>query len=112
MNDERFNELLEGYADGTLDDEASRELLTAFAADAELKARFVNELRLQNSLRGLPLLDEADRRAQDVMQCILPHKTSHDVSAAVLSALKPSPTSWRWYPTVDRKSTRLNSSHT
>ncbi len=100
MNDERFNELLEAYADGTLGDDAARELLMAFTADADLKARFLNELRLHNSLRGLPLLDEADRRVMDVMQCILPHKTSHDVSAAVLSALRPSPRSRRRYPTV------------
>ena len=57
MNDERFNELLEAYAEGTLGDDASLELLTAFAADADLKERFLIELRLQNSLRGLPLLD-------------------------------------------------------
>lgn len=100
MNDERFLELLEGYADGTLDEEASRELLMAFAEDAELKSRFVNELRLQNSLRGLPLLDEGERRAREVMQCILPGQTSHDVSAAVLSALRPTPKSIRWYPAV------------
>ena len=100
MNDERFLEVLEGYADGTLDEKASRELLMAFAEDAGLKARFVNELRLQNSLRGLPLLDEADRRVNEVMQCILPSTTSHDVSAAVLSALRPSPKSNRWYSTV------------
>lgn len=97
MNDERFHELLEGYADGTLDDEASRELLMAFAADADLKARFLDELRLQSSLRGLPLLDESDRRVNDVMQCILPDKTSHDVSAAVLSALRPSHPGMNWY---------------
>jgi len=100
MNDERFNDLLEVYADGTLDDDAARELLMAFAVNAELKTRFLIELRLHNSLRGLPLLDEADRRVLDVMQCILPHKTSHDVSAAVLSALRPSPRIRRWYPTV------------
>ena len=100
MSDERFLELLEGYADGTLDEEASRELLMAFAEDADLKSRFVNELRLQNSLRGLPLLDERERRAQEVMQCILPDKTSHDVSVAVLSALRPSPKNIRWYPPV------------
>jgi hypothetical protein len=100
MSDERFLELLEGYADGTLDEEASRELLMAFAEDADLKSRFVNELRLQNSLRGLPLLDERERRAQEVMQCILPDKTSRDVSVAVLSALRPSPKNIRWYPPV------------
>jgi FecR protein len=100
MNDERFYELLEAYAEGALDDEAARELLTAFRADADLKERFLIELRLHNSLRSLPLLDEADRRVQDVLQCILPHKTSHDVSVAVLSALRPSPSSSRWYPTV------------
>ena len=98
MNDERFNDLLEAYADGTLDDDAARELLMAFAVDADLKTRFLDELRLQNSLRGLPLLDEADRRVQDVIQCILPHKTSHDVSGAVLSALRPATTSRRWHP--------------
>ncbi len=98
MNDERFNELLETYADGTPDDDASRELLMAFASDADLKARFLNELRLQNSLRGLPLLDKADRRVRDVMQCILPGRTSRDMSAAVLSALSPSKPSRRWYP--------------
>ena len=102
MNDERFHELLESYADGALDDEASRDLLMAFAADAELKARFLNELRLQNSLRGLPLLDEADRRVNDVMQCILPNKTSHDVSAAVLSALRPSNPGRLWSPVAKR----------
>jgi anti-sigma factor RsiW len=42
MNDERFNELLEAYADGTLNDDTSRELLTAFATDADLKARFLD----------------------------------------------------------------------
>ena len=99
MNDERFNELLEAYADGTLDDDASWELLMAFTADVDLKARFLNELRLHNSLRGLPLLDEADRRVQDVMQCILPGRTPRDMSAAVLSALRPSKPSTRWYPT-------------
>ena len=98
MNDERFCELLEDYADGTLDDDASRELLLAFAADADLKARFLNELRLLNSLRGLPLLDEADRRVKDVMECILPGRTSHDLSAAVLSALRPSKPNRFWYP--------------
>ncbi len=97
MNDERFLELLEGYADGTLEDQASRELLIAFAADSELKARFLNELRLQNSLRALPLLEEADRRVNDVMQCILPIKNSHDVSEPVLSALRPSIPRRRWY---------------
>lgn len=97
MNDERFNELLEGFADGTLNDNESRELLTAFAADTDLKARFLNELRLQNSLRGLPLLAEADRRVKDVMQCILPGRTSRDMSAAVLSALRPSKPIRRWY---------------
>ena len=97
MNDERFNELLEAYADGTLNDDTSRELLMEFVADADLKARFLNELRLHNSLRGLPLLDEADRRVQDVMQCILPGRTSRDMSAAVLSALRPSKPSSRWY---------------
>ena len=102
MNDERFHELLEGYADGTLDEEASRELLMAFAADAELKARFLDELRLQNSLRGLPLLEEADRRVSEVMQCILPSKTSHDVSAAVLSALRPKKPGVRWYSVVQK----------
>lgn len=102
MNDERFNELLEGFADGTLNDNASRELLTAFAADTDLKARFLNELRLHNSLRGLPLLDEADRRVQDVMQCILPGRTSRDMSAAVLSALRPSKPSRLWYPVAQR----------
>lgn len=99
MNDERFNELLEAYADRTLNDDTSRELLTAFATDVDLKARFLNELRLHNSLRGLPLLDEADRRVQDVMQCILPGRTPRDMSAAVLSALRPSKPSTRWYPT-------------
>ena len=67
MNDERFCELLEAYLDGSIDDEASRELLMSFAADADLKARFLNELRLQNLLRGLPLLNEADRRVNDAM---------------------------------------------
>lgn len=102
MNDERFHDLLEGYADGTLDEEASRELLIAFAADADLKTRFLNELRLQNSLRGLPLLDEADRRVSEVMQCILPSQTSHDVSAGVLSALRPSKPRLRWYSVVQK----------
>jgi len=102
MNDDRFHELLEGYADGALDDDTSRELLMAFAADADLKARFLNELRLQNSLRGLPLLDEADRRVHEVMQCILPNRTSHDVSAAVLSALRSSETRMRWYVVAQR----------
>lgn len=102
MNDDRFHELLEGYADGMLDEEASRELLMAFSADADLKTRFLNELRLQNSLRGLPLLGEADRRVNDVMQCILPSTTSHDVSAAVLSALRPSKPRVRWYPVVQK----------
>ena len=102
MNDERFNELLEAYADGTLDDDASWELLMAFTADADLKARLLNELRLHNSLRGLPLLDEADRRVNDVMQCILPGRTSRDMSAAVLSALRPSKPIRRWYPVVQR----------
>ena len=102
MNDERFHELLEAHADETLDDEASRELLMAFAADAHLKARFLDELRLQNSLRGLPLLDEAERRVNDVMQSILPSKTSHDVSAEVLSALRPSKPRMRWYAVVQR----------
>lgn len=97
MNDERFNELLEGYADGTLNDDASLELLTAFAADADLKARFLNELRLQNSLLGLPLLDQADRRVNDVIQCILPIGTSPDVSGAVLTALRPSAPNRFWY---------------
>jgi hypothetical protein len=100
MNDERFYELLEGYADGTLDEEASRELLIAFAADADLKARFLDELRIQNSLLGLPLLDEADRRVSEVMQCILPSTSSRDVSAAVLSALRPSKPRMRWYAVV------------
>ena len=102
MNDDRFNELLEAYADGTLDDDASWELLMAFTADADLKARFLNELRLHNSLRGLPLLDEADRRVIDVMQCILPGRTSRDMSAAVLSALRPLKPIRRWYPVVQR----------
>ena len=102
MNDERFCELLEAYLDGSIDDEASRELLMSFAADADLKARFLNELRLQNLLRGLPLLNEADRRVNDVMQCILPSRTSRDMSAAVLSALRPSKPSRRWYPVVQR----------
>jgi hypothetical protein len=102
MNDERFHELLEAYADGSLDDDASRELLTAFVADADLKTRFLNELRLQNLLRGLPLLNEADRRVNDVMQCILPGRTSRDMSAAVLSALRPSKPIRRWYPVVQR----------
>jgi hypothetical protein len=102
MNDERFYELLEGYADGTLDEEASRELHIAFAADADLKARFLDELRLQNSLRSLPLLDEADRRVNEVMQCILPSTTSRDVSAAVLSALRPSKPRLRWYSVVQK----------
>jgi hypothetical protein len=102
MNDERFHELLEAYADGTLDEAASRELLMAFAANADLKARFLDELRLQNSLRGLPLLDEAERRVNDVMQCILPNKTSHDVSAAVLSALRPTKPRMRWYAVAQR----------
>ncbi len=98
MNDERFNELLEAYAEGTLGDDASLELLTAFAADADLKERFLIELRLQNSLRGLPLLDEADRRVKDVLQCILPGRTSRDISAAVLSVLRTSKPSRQWYP--------------
>ncbi len=102
MNDERFCELLEAYLDGSLDDDASRELLMEFVADADLKARFLNELRLQNLLRGLPLLNEADRRVNDVMQCILPSRTSRDMSAAVLSALRPSKPSRRWYPVVQR----------
>jgi FecR protein len=102
MNDERFHELLEGYADATLDDEASRELLIAFAADADLKARLLDELRLQNSLRGLPLLDEADRRVNEVMQCILPSTTSRDVSAAVLSALRPRKPGVRWYAVAQK----------
>ena len=102
MNDDRFHELLEGYADGTLDEEASRELLIAFAADAVLKARFLEELRLQNSLRGLPLLADADRRVNEVMKCILPNRTSHDVSAAVLSALRPSRPGLRWYSVVQK----------
>ncbi len=97
MNDERFCELVEGYADRTLDDEASKELLMAFAADADLKTRFLDEVRLQNSLHGLPLLDEADRRVKDVLQCILPNKSSHDVSAAVLSALRASNSGKPWY---------------
>jgi ferric-dicitrate binding protein FerR (iron transport regulator) len=88
---------VEGYADRTLDDEASKELLMAFAADADLKTRFLDEVRLQNSLHGLPLLDEADRRVKDVLQCILPNKSSHDVSAAVLSALRASNSGKPWY---------------
>ena len=102
MNDDLFHELLEAYADGTLDDEESRELLIAFVADADLKARFLDELRLQNSLRGLPLLDEADRRLNEVMQSILPSTTSRDVSAAVLSALRPSKPRLRWYSVVQK----------
>ena len=102
MKDERFNGLLEGFADGTLNDNASRELLTAFATDVDLKARFLNELRLHNSLRGLPLLNEVDRRVNDVMQCILPGRTSRDMSAAVLSALRPSKPIRRWYPVVKK----------
>ncbi len=102
MNDERFYELLEGYADGTLDEEASRELLTAFSADADLKARFLDELRIQNTLLGLPLLDEADRRVSEVMQCILPSTSSRDVSAAVLSALRPSKPGLRWYSVMQK----------
>lgn len=102
MKDERFYGLLEAYADGALDEEASRELLIAFAADAEMKARFLDELRLQNSLRGLPLMDEADRRVNEVMQSILPSTTSRDVSAAVLSALRPSKPRLRWYSVVQK----------
>jgi hypothetical protein len=98
MSDERFYELLEGYADGTLDDVASLELITAFAADADLKARFLNELRLNNLLLALPLLDQADRRVNEVIQCILPGGTGRDMSAAVLSALKPTRPRMFWTP--------------
>ena len=99
MNTERFHELLEAYIDGSLDDGASNELLTALRKDADLKAQFLEELRLLNCLKALPLLDEGHRRAEDTLQCILPGGISRDMSLAVLSALSP-PAGRRLYPAV------------
>jgi len=99
MNAERFHELLEAYIDGTLDDGASNELLTALRKDADLKAQFLEELRLLNCLKALPLLSEGDRRAEDTLQCILPGGISRDMSLAVLTALRP-PSGRRRYPAV------------
>ena len=82
MNDERFCELLEGFVDGTLDDEASRELLVAFAADADLKGRFLNELRLQNSLCSLPLL-EGETRSPRSMEALHSGVCSRDLRGGV-----------------------------
>ena len=99
MNAERFHELLEAYIDGSLDDGASNELLTALRKDADLKAQFLEELRLLNCLKALPLLDEGHRRAEDTLQCILPDGISRDMSLAVLTALRP-PSGRRLYPAV------------
>jgi len=88
MNEDRFNAFLEAHAEGTLDEPAARELLRILKADTELRRRFMEELRLLNSLNALPLLDESDRRSEDVILCILTPGIKADMSVAVLSALR------------------------
>ena len=44
MNDERFQHLLEGYQDHSLDEGEARELLEAFREDKDVRTRFIEEL--------------------------------------------------------------------
>jgi hypothetical protein len=88
MTEEHFHELLEEYTDGTIDEDGSRELKEAFASDPDLKQRFVGELRVANSLHGLPSLESADQLTDHVLESIRLAKDSPDVSSAVLTELR------------------------
>lgn len=88
MTDERFGELLEDYTDGTIDEAGSRELTEAFAGAPELRRRFVDELRVGNSLRGLHALESGDSLTGNVLESIRLAKGSPDVSRAVIAELK------------------------
>lgn len=88
MTDERFQELLEAYLDRTLDDAASGELLDAFKGDSDLKARFIEELRLSHSLAGLSLLDDEKRIPSEVIESLRNGENAPDISESVLSELR------------------------
>ncbi len=87
MKDERFQELLEGFIDRSLDESASKELLDAFAADSNTKRRFIDELRVANALHGLAL-HEKGRISRDVTESIELGQDSPDFSEAVLAELR------------------------
>ena len=88
MTDERFHELLEGYSDGTIGEAGSSELLEAFSKDPGLKARFVSELQLVNSLHGLQSLESGGSLVDNVLGSIRLGKGSPDVSEAVIKELR------------------------
>lgn len=88
MTDERFQELLEDYTDGTIDEAGSCELMGAFAKDPELKQRFIGELRVANSLHGIQALESQDQMTGNVLESIRFAKDAPDVSSAVIAELK------------------------
>jgi hypothetical protein len=90
MSDERFQELLEEYSDGSVDEAGSCELLSAFGDDPQLKARFVSDLRIANLLHGLELAGSEDERTAQVVDSIRMGQNAPDLSKAVMSELRES----------------------
>ena len=87
MNDERFQQLLEAFIDRSLGESESKELLDTFAADEQLKQRFIAELRTSNALHGLAI-SENSRVDRDVTESIELGQDSPDFSNAVLKELQ------------------------
>jgi len=88
MTEERFQELLEDYADGTIDEAGSEELMAGFAEDAELKERFVSQLRVANALHGLQAMDDSEQRTSQVLDSIRLAKDAPDISESVITELR------------------------
>lgn len=88
MTDERFQELLEDYADGTIDEAGSRDLMAGFGEDPKLKEHFVSQLRVANALHGLRAMDDSEQRTSQVLDSIRLAKGSPDISESVITELR------------------------
>ena len=88
MNDERFQLLLEAFIDRSLSESEAKELLDAFAAEAEWKRRFIEDLRVSNLIHGYAI-HQSNRIDQDVTESIELGQDSPDFSEAVLAELRP-----------------------
>ena len=90
LEKERFDDLLESYIDRSLSEDESRELLEAFAEDETLKPRFLEEMRIAHSLKGLSSLKRRVELTEDVIESIRLGRESPDLSEPVLSELRQS----------------------